>query len=244
MNNELRSGQKMSQRAFVYSMHVNAPLSEEKKRVLDLVGHGRRVLEIGAHNGGFTRILRANECAVTAVEIDEVAGEKLAEIANEYVIGDIEDPAVLDRIRGTFDVILLMHVLEHTVNPWSVLRSLREKLAHGGEIVVLLPNIATWTSRKTIFFEGAFEYSEIGLMDRTHLRFFTFSSGRALVEKSGYRVLVQTGIDLCAPLERRMRRTPLLKLFAPRWKRFAAKRWPNLCFDIMLIHATVEDSNG
>lgn len=221
----------------IYDMIPGAPLSDEKTLILGKVKSGARVLEVGAHAGSFTRLLRDKGCTVTAVEADPVAGERLKDVANETVVGDFEKIAQSDRISGPFDVVLFMHVLEHMADPWSVLRKAKSILAADGELLVLVPNIAGWRTRKALFFGGEFEYTETGTLDRTHLRFFTYNSARKLLEDSGYAVVEQSVVDPLPPVERRLRLTPGLGWLARWWKRFAESRYPNLTAEIIFLRA-------
>jgi SAM-dependent methyltransferase len=217
------------------------PMSVEKRAVLARVPAGARVLEIGAHTGFFSHALRARGCRVTALEVDPRAASHAAAHADRVVVGDVEDPAVRARVGGPFDVVLLMHVLEHLVDPWAVLRALRADLDRGGRAIVLLPNVACWRVRKALFLRGALEYEDTGILDRTHLRFFTIDSSRALLESSGWGIVDWEPVETCVPLERRLRAVPLARVLAPRWHRWLARRYPNLCTEIALFTAVPRD---
>jgi hypothetical protein len=104
-------------------------------------------------------------------------------------------------------------------------------------VLVLLPNVACWRIRKALFIAGAFAYEDTGILDRTHLRFFTVDSAHALLEASGYRVAAWAPIDVCVPLERRLSRMPLVRRVAPAWHRWWTARHPNLCTEIALFEA-------
>jgi SAM-dependent methyltransferase len=215
----------------------STPMSVEKQAVLARVPPGSRVLEVGAHTGFFSQALRERGCRVTALEVDPRAASRAALHADQLVVGDVEDAAVRARLGGRFDVVLLMHVLEHLVDPWAVLRAMRDRLARDGHTIVLLPNVACWRVRKALFVRGAFEYEDTGILDRTHLRFFTLDSARALLESSGYTIRDWAPVDECVPLERRLRAIPLVRALAPGWRRWLARRHPNLCTEIALFTA-------
>lgn len=214
------------------------PVSAEKQAVLDRVPAGARVLEVGAHTGFFSSCLRERGCRVTALEVDPRAAAHAAASADRLVVGDVEDATVRAKLDGPFDVVLFMHVLEHLVDPWAVLRAMRGHVAHAGRVIVLLPNVACWRIRKTLFLGGTFEYEETGILDRTHLRFFTLDSGHELLETSGYTVDECVGTDVSVPLERRLSQLPFGRGLAARWRREVAVRYPNLCTEIALFSAT------
>jgi 2-polyprenyl-3-methyl-5-hydroxy-6-metoxy-1,4-benzoquinol methylase len=213
------------------------PLSLEKQAVLARVPAGARVLEVGAHTGFFSAALRDRGCRVTALEADPRAARHATLHADRVIVGDVEQADVRARVEGPFDVVLFMHVLEHLVDPWSVLRAMRKRVAPGGKVIVLLPNVACWRIRKALFFGGAFEYEDTGILDRTHVRFFTYDSGAALLTASGWSITERAGVDVCVPLERRLSQLPVLRRLAPRWHRWLAHRHPNLCTEIALFTA-------
>jgi SAM-dependent methyltransferase len=231
---------KMIQPGMVYDPVLDeSELSEERRLVLERVGKNKAVLEIGAHTGYFSERLRNAGCTVTAVEMDPVAAKKAESRVDRIIVGDIEDPKVFGQITETFEVILFMHVLEHFVDPWRMLRESRKLLRPGGTLIVLLPNVGAWCVRKALFFHGAFEYEDVGIMDRTHLRFFTMYSAQALLRDSGYRVVFWSPIDICVPLERRLRLLPVVGMFSRVWAAWMAGRFPNLCSEILLFQAEI-----
>ena len=229
---------KMIQPGLVYDSDESAELSDERRAVLAHVGRDKAVLEVGAHTGYFSAHLRRRGCRITAVEMDPAAADVARASVDDLVLGDIERPEVRERIRGDYDVILLMHVLEHLVDPWRVLRELRPRVRDGGRCIVLLPNVAGWRVRKDLFFKGAFDYTDLGALDRTHLRFFTVRTALALLQDSGYDVETWAPLDICVPLERRLRLLPLIGGLSRPWKAWMARRFPNLCAEILLLVAT------
>lgn len=152
------------------------------------VGKNRRVLELGCSTGYISRLLKQLGCSVVGIELDAAAAQLAAGICDQVFVADLNGNTWSQRIEGQFDVVLMGDVLEHLVHPDQVLRSARPFLLPGGEIVVSLPNVVHWSQRiKTLF--GHFNYQPIGLLDHTHLRFFTARSARALIENSGYRIV-------------------------------------------------------
>lgn len=229
---------KMIQPGMVYDADLDkTQLSEERRLVLDRVGKNKAVLEVGAHTGYFSERLRHAGCSVTAVEMDPAAAEKAGTRADRVIVGDIEDPKVFGQISETFDVILFMHILEHLVDPWRVLRASQRLLKPGGSLIVLLPNVGAWRVRKALFFRGTFEYEDVGILDRTHLRFFTLTSGQALLRDSGYRVVYWSPTDICVPLERRLRLLPFVGGLSRVWAAWMTRRFPNLCSEILMYQA-------
>ena len=234
---------KIVQEGLVYDVDLDkSGLSVERRLVLERVGHGKSVLEVGAHTGYFSDRLRSRGCLVTAVEMDPAAAQRATARANHVIVGDIEDAQVREQLAGPFDVILYMHVLEHLVDPWRVLRESHSLLKAGGSLIILIPNVAAWRIRKSFFFGGSFEYEDVGILDRTHLRFFTLNSARALIEDTGYRITFWQPTDICVPLERRLRRTPVIGALSRGWSNWMVRRFPNLCSEIVLFEAMPTDA--
>jgi 2-polyprenyl-3-methyl-5-hydroxy-6-metoxy-1,4-benzoquinol methylase len=152
------------------------------------VGENRRVLELGCSTGFVSRLLKESGCCVVGVEYDRDAARLAAGICDRVVVADLNDVTWTESLRDQFDVVLMGDVLEHLVHPDQVLRSVRPLLLPGGAVVVSLPNVVYWSQRlKTLF--GKFDYQSIGILDHTHLRFFTLRTAAALIESSGYRIV-------------------------------------------------------
>lgn len=242
MSEREATGKKKIVQGHIYASELDpSELTLERRHVLERVPAGSRVLEIGASTGYFAKLLKEKGCDVTAIELDENAASEASEVVDRTVTGDIEDPMVLKRIDGVFDVILLMHVLEHLVDPWGVLRALRERLASNGRALVLLPNVAAWSVRKDLFFRGRFEYADVGLLDRTHLRFFTLGSGRDLFERTGYRVVSWSCVGVRAPLASFLEGLPIARRGVGLWQRCMARWAPNLSTEVFFFEAVSVD---
>jgi O-antigen biosynthesis protein len=205
-------------------------------RVLERVGPGRKVLEVGCHTGYFSRVLRAHGCQVVGVEINAEAAARAIDDGFDVRVGSVEDPALRADLPREFDVLLLMDVLEHLVDPWTALRSLRERLRPDGRALISLPNVACWTVRSALL-RGRWEYTRDGLLDRTHLRFFTFDTARALIRESGFTLTEWWATMPSVPLGGKLQASPLTRWLAPYWMAAATKRFPNLCVAQFLFEA-------
>lgn len=146
----------------------------------------RSVLDLGCGTGALGRELkRRRGCRVTGVTHSGEEAGLAAEHLDEVVVGDLNefDPAGL----GRFDCVVCSHVLEHLYRPERLLRALAPCLAAGGLLVVALPNVLHWRQRLE-FCRGRFEYTQGGLMDETHYRFYDWATARALLTRSGYEL--------------------------------------------------------
>jgi 2-polyprenyl-3-methyl-5-hydroxy-6-metoxy-1,4-benzoquinol methylase len=149
--------------------------------VVLLTGEDHRVLELGPATGYMSRAFVERGCSVVCVELDPEMAERAAEHCERVIVGDL-DTLDWDAELGDdrFDVIVAADVLEHLKDPLHVLTVLRERLTEDGYFVVSLPNIAHGSVRLALL-GGHFDYREIGLLDSTHLHFFTRESiGRML----------------------------------------------------------------
>lgn len=156
-----------------------------------MVGHDRRVLEVGCSVGHVTEHLVANGNDVVGVEIDPAAADEARRFATEVHVADL-DRTLLDEIAaGPFDVVVFGDVLEHLRDPSAALDAARRLLTDHGHVVVSIPNVAH-ADMRLMLLEGRWEYQEHGLLDETHLRFFTRAGLRDLLARSG---LVATEVD-------------------------------------------------
>jgi 2-polyprenyl-3-methyl-5-hydroxy-6-metoxy-1,4-benzoquinol methylase len=157
--------------------------------VLELVPSGSRVLEIGAATGYMSEALRAKGCSVTAIEVDPEAAAKAERFCERVIVADVET-LDLDSELGdeTFDVVLFAEVLEHLRDPAAVLGRVRPFVAEGGTIVASIPNVAHGSVRLALL-EGEFRYRRLGILDDTHLRFFTRATIEDLFEANGFSIL-------------------------------------------------------
>jgi 2-polyprenyl-3-methyl-5-hydroxy-6-metoxy-1,4-benzoquinol methylase len=156
---------------------------------LELVGRSKRVLELGPAAGHVTRVLVERGCEVVAIEIDPEAAIALEDIA-QCIVGDLSDPSVIVKAaeEGSFDVVLAGDVLEHLPDPVAVLRACRQVLSPGGYVVMSLPNIAHADIVLSLV-KGRFDYNDFGLLDRTHLQFFTRETIDELLLHAGFQMI-------------------------------------------------------
>lgn len=153
------------------------------------VGANKDVLDVGCGQGYLARELANAGNRVTGVDLldhPECQGNMV-----DYVSIDLDrniEELIVKLSGREFDVILLPDVLEHLRHPEWLLNSASKFLRPGGRIIVSLPNVANIVIRLSLLF-GRFEYSERGILDRTHVRFFTYASGKRLIESAGLAVL-------------------------------------------------------
>ena len=170
-----------------YRSKLNDPFSSHR-RIIDLTRSlpgVRRILDVGCGPGHTGASLAAMGYAVVGIDAQ-------ADICRLRVLGydaafqlDIEQDPVPP--MAAFDLIIFGDILEHLRAPDQVLARLRPVLVPGGRIIVSVPNVAHWTVRLALL-AGYFPACNRGILDRSHLRFFTFDSARRLVEAAEFRI--------------------------------------------------------
>lgn len=172
-----------------------------------LAGSNQNLLDVGCGEGFFAEQLRNNGNAVTG--IDALESPIHAAAMRDYYQTDLQlglGP-VATQLRGSeFDKVLILDVLEHLNQPERVLRDVIPLLRpSGGTVIVSVPNIANISVRLSLLF-GRFEYADRGIMDRTHVRFYTRKTARQLLESNGYRIVSEYYSII--PLDRGLRVKP------------------------------------
>jgi len=156
------------------------------QRLAAWVAPGSTVLELGPASGYFTRRLRdALGCTVDAVELDPAMAEQARPYCRRLVVGDLAQLDLDAALGGArYRVIVAADVIEHVAHAEPVLEQLKTLLAPGGMLLVSVPNVA-YAGLVAALLEGRFEYRDEGLLDRSHLRFFTRDSLAALLARCG-----------------------------------------------------------
>ena len=152
---------------FKYSSHywILKILKSEKDRL--------KILDVGTASGYLGKILRASGHSVFGIENDALIAEKAKCFYDSFQLADLETYEF--PYRGEFDYILFADVLEHLRDPAAVLRKCLPALKESGKLIISVPNVANLVVRLSLLF-GRFDYMDRGILDRTHLRFFTLRS--------------------------------------------------------------------
>ena len=176
--------------SFIYETSIDPERENNAHSLaLSLVGFNKRVLEVGCSTGYFTKVLVERGCDVVGMEIDPGAAEKAEAWAERVVVGNLDELHVWDEVKDeSFDVVVMGDVLEHLREPLASLRQAVRKLKPSGFVVTSLPNIAHGDVRIALL-NGRFRYNETGLLDRTHVHFFTLETIRQLMFEAGLVVV-------------------------------------------------------
>jgi SAM-dependent methyltransferase len=159
---------------------VNRPL------LARIPAHASTVLDVGCGTGALGSALKARQaCSVTGITHSEDEAELARSRLDRVVQTDLNGIDVSD--LGEYQCIVCSHVLEHLLRPGDLLRKLHPHLEPMGLLLVALPNVLYWRQRVQ-FLGGRFRYTDGGLMDRTHYRFFDWQTARELVASTGYSI--------------------------------------------------------
>ena len=216
----------------VYSNQGNPPL-------IDLLNKGcNRLLDIGCGAGDNAALVKSrySECDIFGITHSAVE----AELAQRHMVRcwvfDIEDELPDDLASRSFDTLIFSHILEHLREPAVVLNRFSQLLCGGGQVLIAVPNVLFWRMRVQ-FLLGRFEYESAGVLDDTHLRFFTyFTADQYLLSKSSDLELANKIAVGSVPLW-------LLRshVFSRKWTehldQWGSRHWPNLFGSQVLIKA-------
>jgi len=186
-----------------------------------------RVLDVGCGCGQTAALLRARD---PHKHIDGIsASAQEAELARAHLdecwVADIETELPVALAGRQYDVLVLAHILEHLRDPERTLARLTRLLAPGGSCIIAVPNIMSYKQRWQ-FLRGRFEYQASGVMDETHLRFYSHDSADRLLRQTPELVLSRRSVTGSAPLWRARRVLP--GWLSGQLDTLACRHWPNL----------------
>lgn len=175
--------------AEMYSAKTGEYFSLERELFINAItGTNLTLLDVGCGTGALGKWLRTNRyCTVYGIEINETAFKEAEKNLDGVIRGNIE-LIELPYADEFFDAIVMGDVLEHLIEPVTAIKKLRAKLKKGGHMYISVPNIRHWKEVINLVFRDKWEYTPWGILDYTHLRFFTKKSIRDLLEKNGIPV--------------------------------------------------------
>ncbi|MGV8849463.1 MAG: methyltransferase domain-containing protein [Propionibacteriaceae bacterium] len=168
--------------------------------ILEMVGGDKDVLDVGCASGYLAKVLKDRGCRVSGIEYVPEEAEKARPLLEKLVIDDLMDIDMVGEFgAASFDKIVFGDVLEHLPDPLAVLRKSVPLLRPGGNIIISLPNVAHGSLRLALL-QGRWNYTPTGLLDATHLRFFTRETLQELLSDAGLLVEELRG-TMADPLE-------------------------------------------
>ncbi|HEX8420300.1 MAG TPA: class I SAM-dependent methyltransferase [Sphingomonas sp.] len=169
-----------------YGGHSEEPM-EVAAILRSMMPSGVRVLDVGCGTGSVTVIAnRGKGNDVIGIEPDQDRAAIVRARGIDVRAGELDSD--LQRELGLFDVVMSSDVLEHVAASQTFLALLKASLRPDGTLLLSVPNVAHWSVRAMILL-GRFDYEDVGIMDATHVRWFTAKSLRQLLESSGFKVV-------------------------------------------------------
>lgn len=166
--------------------------SDVNQTVVRAVGEAPgAVLDLGCGTGANGRAMAAKASRSVGITWNPDEAESARDVFDEVHTCDLER-GLPESLEGPFDTVVASHVLEHLRDPSVLLRALHRVMQPSSTLIVALPNLLSYRTRWDLL-RGRFEYTDQGLLDRTHYRFFTFESATQLLRESGFEVTERWG---------------------------------------------------
>ncbi len=182
----------------------------QRPEMLEFIpGDAAVLLEVGCGTGAFAGSLKkvhqgtGMTLELWGVEMDEDAAREASKVLDRVLQGDVAT-VLPDLPTAHFDCLVLNDVIEHVLDPAALLRSLRPLLKPGGHLVTSIPNVRYFFNVVDLAVHGRWDYTDEGILDRTHLRFFTRSSMIRLLEECGFDKVTSKGINPTGSLKFRL----------------------------------------
>lgn len=209
-----------------YQYKLSDPFSSHSV-ILSLLperGSGR-VLDVGAAHGYLGAALEGRGFRVTGIEGDPTLAQAAAAHCSEVFHSNLDGP--LPELSGSFDFILYGDVLEHLKDPLRVLRAFNCVLQRNGMVIISVPNVANIYVRLQLMM-GRFERADRGILDRTHLHFYTRKSFLQLIDDAGLEVANLAAAPIPLPLIVPERWQGRIFAAIHQFNAWMARRWPTL----------------
>jgi len=170
----------------------------------------KTIIDIGCGNGAFAEVLKEQTGAeVWGIEYMDREAQVAKDKLHKVYSGKCED--YIDELPDQyFDAVYFNDVLEHLVDPYMVLDKIKSKLSKGGVVISSIPNVRYHNTFMRVLIKKDWRYEDFGVMDRTHLRFFTKKSIRAMYEDLGYDVVTNIGINRSRSIKPYLYNIPVL----------------------------------
>jgi len=164
--------------------------------------NAQKILEVGCGEGIFGFEMKKKlKAEVWGAEINESAGKAAGKKLDKIIIGDISTEVVSQLPDNYFDCVVFNDILEHLADPYSVLIKIKPKLSPKGVVVCSLPNIRFFYTFKALVLGKEWKYEDVGILDKTHLRFFTIKSIPEMFDSLGYEIEKIEGINPIEEIE-------------------------------------------
>ena len=161
---------------------------------LDFIPEGARILEVGCGTGHFRELIRCKSNEYWGIEPFKIAAIEAKTRLDKVFVGTYDE--VKKQIPDQyFDYIICLDVVEHMEDPWNFVLEVKNKLKNSGSIISSIPNFRYVVNLSNLLIKRTFKYVDAGILDRTHLRFYTEKSITDLYEEANYRIKIHIGIN-------------------------------------------------
>ncbi len=180
----------------LYRRDIDGESNDSLSKVIQYIQPDQRVLELGPATGYLTKYLKEElGCSVHCIEVSETMAREAERYCEKMVIADIDSISMEEVFAGnTYDLIVISDVLEHLRQDRKTLNACRKLLGPGGRCIVSVPNIAHASIIGELL-RGHFEYREEGLLDRTHVNFYTRKSITTLLKECGLSIVSMDRVE-------------------------------------------------
>jgi len=161
---------------------------------LDFIPEGAKILEVGCGTGHFRKLIRSKNNEYWGVEPLRLAAVEAETRLDKVLIGTY-DEVKIHIPDHFFDYVICLDVIEHMEDPWRFIQEVKDKMKKPGIIISSIPNFRYIVNIANLLINRTFQYAEAGILDRTHLRFYTKKSIVGLYEDSGFRIKIHLGIN-------------------------------------------------
>jgi len=168
-------GSNYSYKPFHFSSH---------NKLIEMTESNKKVLDIGCSSGYIAAKLKEKNCTVFGIDNNKQALETAKKYCKKVFLMDISKAKII----GKYNIIILGDVIEHLPEPTHFLKRLKKNLKTDGYILISVPNIANIITRVNLFL-GKFDYTDKGILDKTHLRFFTKKTLKNTIKEAGYKLV-------------------------------------------------------
>lgn len=164
------------------------PINKKVYTSIATLGANKTILSIGCNIALLEKLLKKKGNKVYGIDIDKEAVATARQCIDGAYCLDIQKIKTLPFQKEYFDIILFADVLEHLKDPSAILKFVKQYLNKEGYLVVSLPNIANWSIRLKLLF-GSFRYTDGGILDKSHIHFYTLSAAKKLLSTAGYKII-------------------------------------------------------
>ncbi len=167
-----------------------------RPEMMDFIPSGcKKTIEFGCSNGNFSKDIKKHfNTESWGVDINPEASKKAAQVLDKVITGDAN--IALEQLpENYFDLVICNDFLEHIIDPTSFLKNIKPYVTDSAILVCSLPNVRYWKNLKELIFDKDWRYRELGILDSTHLRFFTKKSMLRMIHESGLKIKLIKGIN-------------------------------------------------